>query len=229
MFYQRLRYPLAQPSWHWKLPIMNKYVRLLRKPSLEISHRVSNLGLPRWHSCKESACQCRRCQKPGLGRSPGGGHGHPFQFSCLENPMDRGAKQASPWSSKESDMTEWLSTHTHTHTHTHTLEAEWRSPRQIQNRDIVFPNRVVRPPQSVRAPHFHIRECFRSKAHSLARVQVSTSVANCTTAFPNTIYLLLVMLLKLLNFVEFSFLIYKIGDNNDNKNTYFVGFTDLIK
>ena len=28
---------------------------------------------------------------PGLGRSPGGGHGNPLQYSCLENPMDRGA------------------------------------------------------------------------------------------------------------------------------------------
>ena len=28
---------------------------------------------------------------PGLGRSPGGGDGNPFQYSCLENPMDRGA------------------------------------------------------------------------------------------------------------------------------------------
>ena len=28
---------------------------------------------------------------PGLGRSPGGGHGIPLQYSCLENPMDRGA------------------------------------------------------------------------------------------------------------------------------------------
>ena len=28
---------------------------------------------------------------PGLGRSPGGGHGNPVQNSCLENPMDRGA------------------------------------------------------------------------------------------------------------------------------------------
>ena len=27
----------------------------------------------------------------GLGRSPGGGHGDPFQYSCLENPLDRGA------------------------------------------------------------------------------------------------------------------------------------------
>ena len=26
---------------------------------------------------------------PGLGRSPGGGHGNPIQYSCLENPMDR--------------------------------------------------------------------------------------------------------------------------------------------
>ena len=28
---------------------------------------------------------------PGLGRSPGGGHGNPLQYSWLENPMDRGA------------------------------------------------------------------------------------------------------------------------------------------
>ena len=27
---------------------------------------------------------------PGLGRSPGGGHGNPLQYSCLENLMDRG-------------------------------------------------------------------------------------------------------------------------------------------
>ena len=31
---------------------------------------------------------------PGLGRSPGGGHGYPSQYSCLENPMDRGAWQS---------------------------------------------------------------------------------------------------------------------------------------
>ena len=32
---------------------------------------------------------------PGLGRSPGGGHGNPLQGSCLENPTDRGAWQAT--------------------------------------------------------------------------------------------------------------------------------------
>ena len=32
---------------------------------------------------------------PGLGRSPGGGHGDTLQYSCLENPMDKGAWQAT--------------------------------------------------------------------------------------------------------------------------------------
>ena len=32
---------------------------------------------------------------PGLGRSPGEGHGKIFQYSCLENPMDKGAGQAT--------------------------------------------------------------------------------------------------------------------------------------
>ena len=45
---------------------------------------------------------------PGLGRSPGGGSGNPLQYSCLGNPMDRGAWQAAvhPWGRKESDRTE---------------------------------------------------------------------------------------------------------------------------
>ena len=32
---------------------------------------------------------------PGSGRSPGGGHGNPLQYSCLQNPMDRDAWQAT--------------------------------------------------------------------------------------------------------------------------------------
>ena len=47
---------------------------------------------------KEPACQCRRCKRcgfPGLGKSPGGRHGNPLQYSYLENPMDRGVWQAT--------------------------------------------------------------------------------------------------------------------------------------
>ena len=46
------------------------------------------------------------CSIPGLGRSPGGGHGNPLQYSCLENPMDRGAWQAMVHRVTESDTTE---------------------------------------------------------------------------------------------------------------------------
>ena len=41
----------------------------------------------------------------GSGRSPGGGHGNPLQYSCLENPMVRGA-WGDPRGCKESDATE---------------------------------------------------------------------------------------------------------------------------
>ena len=44
---------------------------------------------------------------PGSGRSPGGGHGKPLQYSCLENPMDRGAWRAAVHKvAKQLDMTE---------------------------------------------------------------------------------------------------------------------------
>ena len=43
---------------------------------------------------------------PGSGRFPGRGHGNPIQYSCLENPMDRGAWRATVRSVAESDMTE---------------------------------------------------------------------------------------------------------------------------
>ena len=69
---------------------------------------------------KELTCQCRRHVRdadliPGSGRSPGGGHGNPLQYSCLENPMDREAWWAVVHGVIKSRL--WLkqiSTHAHT-------------------------------------------------------------------------------------------------------------------
>ena len=44
---------------------------------------------------KKSACSAGDLGSiPGLGSSPGDGNGNPLQYSCLKNPMDRGAQQA---------------------------------------------------------------------------------------------------------------------------------------
>ena len=53
----------------------------------------------KWHSGRESAASegdtRDRDLIPGLGRSPGVGNGNPFQYSCLENFMDRGVWEAT--------------------------------------------------------------------------------------------------------------------------------------
>ena len=58
---------------------------------------------------------------PGMGRTPGDGNGNPLQYSCLENPMDGEAWQATVHGVAKSQI-RLRDSHTHTHTHTHTLE-----------------------------------------------------------------------------------------------------------
>ena len=61
------------------------------KPGENI-HSTYILGLPSGSGGKESACNTTDLGSiPGLGRSPGEENGNPLQYSCLENPMDRGA------------------------------------------------------------------------------------------------------------------------------------------
>ena len=55
-----------------------------------------NYALPWWLSGKESACWAGDAGSiPGWGRCPGGGHGNPIQYSCMENSKDRGGWQAT--------------------------------------------------------------------------------------------------------------------------------------
>ena len=63
---------------------------------------------------------------PGWGRSPGGGHGNPLQYSCLESPMDRGAWWATLHRVAESrTQLKWLNTHAHTEAQ----NQKWLSPQ----------------------------------------------------------------------------------------------------
>ena len=78
-------------------------------------------GLPQWLSGKESACKSGASGDtssiPRSGRSPGGGHGNPLQYFCLENPVDRGAEWATVHGSQESDMPKQLTLRYSLHSH----------------------------------------------------------------------------------------------------------------
>ena len=73
---------------------------------------IMTRGFPGSSDGKESTCNVGDPGSiSGLGRSPGGRHGNPLQCSCLENPHGwRSLAGYSPWSHKESDMTEPLRT-----------------------------------------------------------------------------------------------------------------------
>ena len=63
---------------------------------LAVKTFIISVGLPRWRSGEESACQCRRCKKhgfdPWIRKIPWRrGNSNPLQYSCQENPMFRGA------------------------------------------------------------------------------------------------------------------------------------------
>ena len=77
-------------------------------------------GPPWWSRSKEYTCNTGEAGSiPGLGRAPGGGHGNPLQYSCLENPHgqrsclenphgQRSLAGYRPLSCKESDTTEHI-------------------------------------------------------------------------------------------------------------------------
>ena len=74
---------------------------------------LETVRLPRWlHGKESSACNAGDLgSTSGSWRSPGGGNGNPLQYSCLENPMDRGAWQATVHGvAKRWTWLKWLST-----------------------------------------------------------------------------------------------------------------------
>ena len=108
------------PPWlksFWFL-FSDSYIAVRLKPEgcLEKRRTSANFIRAKSGSCssagKESACNVRDLGSiPGLGRNPGGGHGNPLQYSCLENPHGpRSLVGYNPWGCKEPDMTQWPGT-----------------------------------------------------------------------------------------------------------------------
>ena len=87
-------------------------------------------GHPWWLSSKESSCNAGATGDtgsiPGSGRSPREGHGNPLQYSCLENPMDRGAH----WATVQSVTKSWTRQQ---RLSTHTLKVKTRMVVWVQN------------------------------------------------------------------------------------------------
>ena len=87
-------YKQALEFFHWLCRILyfNSALHFCSHTSLDFWPVAS--GRPQGLSGKESTCNVGNAGDwgsiPGSGRSPGGGHGNPLQYSCLENPMDRG-------------------------------------------------------------------------------------------------------------------------------------------
>ena len=82
---------------------------------------------------------------PGLGRSPGGGHGNPLQYSCLENPMDRGTWQAAVHGVSKSWT--WLNDWALTRVHLQTWWSQWRPSGE--------PELQFTPSSNKETLHFH--------------------------------------------------------------------------
>ena len=75
--------------------VTNSWIQLSDWTTMLMVLNIS-VGFPGGSDGKEPACNSGDPDSiPGLGRSPGKGNGNPLQYSCLENPMDRGAWPAT--------------------------------------------------------------------------------------------------------------------------------------
>ena len=116
--------------------------------------------LPQWLSGKESACQAGDAGSvPGSGRSPGGGRDNPLQYSCLENPMDRGA---------------WWAT-------VHSVTKNWT---QLSNQHLHFPQ--VTPFYREESKYFGELRYFCKVTKSLSESESRSVVSN--SLWPQWLY-----------------------------------------
>ena len=160
-------------------------------------------GLPRWLSRKESAWNERDMGLiSGSEGSPGGRHGSPLWYSCLENPMESSLVGWSPIGLQRVgfDWSDWAHTdthvYTHTHTHTHTylyilffrffsLISSVQFSRSVMYNSL-WPHELqhTRAPCPSLTPRFHPNPCLLSQ---WCHPTISFSVipfSSCSQSFP---------------------------------------------
>ena len=103
---------------------------------------------------------------PGSGRSPGVGNGNPLQYSCLENPVDRGAWRATVQgvTKSQTQLSEWA----HTRIHAFVFKAPYfTSPSPCLWAYLPVPpfyedtcNSIIRPIRIIQAPLRHLRALY---------------------------------------------------------------------
>ena len=94
-------------------------------------------GLPQWLDSKESTCNAGDSGLIlGQGRAPEGGHGNPLQYSCQENPMDRGLQSMELQS--QTQLCYWACTHMNPLKAGHWSSSVWSSQYTAQNSHYIF-------------------------------------------------------------------------------------------
>ena len=116
---------------------------------------------------------------PGLGRSPGVGNGNLLQYSCLGNPMDRGACQATVHGVTKLDMTEHMRAHTHT------------QKRKAVNFTLICLGFPLSPyPEPTNPVPYHLGDVSNSQREGWFKTSLSTIVRTGTLVFDFVAYLM---------------------------------------
>ena len=114
MWRTQWRNPIFLEAYHW----FRQYFIYVARKNLEICRRkfflsdysrgASQMALVVKNPSANAGDIRDRCSILRSGRPPGEGNGYPLQYSCPENPIDRGSWWANLWGNKQSDMTERL-------------------------------------------------------------------------------------------------------------------------
>ena len=114
---KELREVLKFFRWQPAISLLPTWTKASRGWNLGFYEQASQVALVR--NLPASAGDIRDMDSiSGSGRSPAGGHSNPLQYSCLENPMDRGAWQATVHRfAKSGTQLKWLNRHTHSLSH----------------------------------------------------------------------------------------------------------------